>query len=134
MFYHDAFTPMNQALVDTLYSHTSLFENSPFLDVRQLLIDFMREPTITHLNGMSAMPSMHTAMAMLIALHSMHSTRWLRYALVPFAVAIFIGSFTLGWHYAIDTYASAIILAVIWHINRRELKTAEYSNTAPINQ
>jgi membrane-associated phospholipid phosphatase len=66
--------------------------------------------------GISAMPSMHVAMATLFALVGWQASRWLGMGLTLFAVTIQIGSVHLGWHYAIDGYVGAILAVLIWQI------------------
>lgn len=64
--------------------------------------------------GISAMPSVHVAFAVLIA---WWSTGWGRgWAILGwfYAVFIMIGSVYTGWHYAVDGYVSAILTSAIW--------------------
>jgi hypothetical protein len=65
--------------------------------------------------GISAMPSMHVAIAVLLALFGWRVSRSLGIALTVFAVLIQLGSVHLAWHYAIDGYASAIAGVIIWY-------------------
>jgi hypothetical protein len=48
-----------------------------------------------------------------------------------FAIVIFIGSIHLGWHYAIDGYASALATAAIWIAVGRLLRWSGASQPAP---
>ena len=64
--------------------------------------------------GISAMPSMHVAVATLLALLGWSTHRYLGYALSVFALLILIGSVHLAWHYAIDGYLGAAAAALIW--------------------
>ena len=64
--------------------------------------------------GISAMPSMHVAVAFLNAFLGFAVSRRLGLALGAFAVIILIGSVHLGWHYAIDGYAAILGTYVIW--------------------
>lgn len=122
LFYNDAYSAMNAGIVETLSAGPQALPSNFFLDVRQMLLDFYNNDKIVDHNIMSAMPSMHTATTTIIAIHSYFFTRWLRFVTVPYAVFIFVGSFALGWHYAIDTYVSIIIVAAIWQWNRVELR------------
>jgi PAP2 superfamily len=67
--------------------------------------------------GISAMPSMHNASAILFALLGWKVSRAHGIALTIFAVLIFLGSIHLGWHYAVDGYAAAVLAVVIWWIS-----------------
>ena len=65
-------------------------------------------------SGISAMPSMHVAIATTMALVGWRSHRYIGMLLTVFALLIMVGSVHLAWHYAIDGYAGAIGAVVIW--------------------
>ncbi len=69
--------------------------------------------------GISAMPSMHVAMAVLFALLAREGARRLYPLFALFAVAILVGSVHLGWHYAIDGYVAAVMVWIIWRVSAR---------------
>lgn len=71
--------------------------------------------------GISAMPSMHVATAVLMALVGWSVNRGAGIALSLFAVLIMLGSVHLGWHYALDGYAGAAGAALVWHLVGRTL-------------
>jgi membrane-associated phospholipid phosphatase len=73
------------------------------------------------LSGISAMPSMHVAMATLFALVCWRIRRWLGIVMTIYATIIMIGSVHLGWHYAIDGYAGALGMLLIWWVVGRAL-------------
>lgn len=65
--------------------------------------------------GVSAMPSMHVATTILFFLLAFAAgKRRLGWALVAFAVSIFVGSVALAWHYAVDGYIGAAIALFCW--------------------
>ncbi|MGF1719959.1 phosphatase PAP2 family protein [Vibrio kyushuensis] len=64
--------------------------------------------------GISAMPSMHVSIAVLMALGSYRKNKILGYLMWGNALIIQIGSVHLAWHYAIDGYVSAILTIVMW--------------------
>lgn len=67
--------------------------------------------------GISAFPSMHVAIAVVMAMGASSVNRlWGAIAWV-FALIILIGSVVLGWHYAVDGYASIILMVIIWKIS-----------------
>ncbi len=66
--------------------------------------------------GISAMPSLHVSMAVLIALSSFPINKKLGYLMCFYALFIQIGSVHLGWHYAVDGYVSIIITIMLWHL------------------
>lgn len=121
LYYHDAFATMNDTQMAIIAQHFSRLNNSMYPEIHDMLIGFTRDDTVTHINGMSAMPSMHNATMMLYSIHSYRTTRWLRWLVIPFACLIFIGSVLLGWHYAIDAYVSAVLVGLIWWFTGREL-------------
>tara|TARA_Y100001960_G_C14710043_1_gene846483 strand:- start:581 stop:1666 length:1086 start_codon:yes stop_codon:yes gene_type:complete len=67
-------------------------------------------------SGISAMPSMHVSMAVLMALGCWSINKWLGVFMWVFAATIFIGSFTLGWHYAVDGLVSFPLTWMIWYL------------------
>jgi hypothetical protein len=64
--------------------------------------------------GISAMPSIHLAMATLFFLLAFNYHRWLGIAFFVYLCLIQIGSVILGWHYAIDGYVGIIFAYIIW--------------------
>lgn len=83
--------------------------------------------------GISAMPSMHVAVALWIALSAWAFDR--RIGLLGFAFfgVIAIGSVHTGWHYAVDGFAGSVLALVCWLLapmvirllnNRSDLRTA----------
>jgi PAP2 superfamily len=69
--------------------------------------------------GISAMPSMHNALAVLFALGGMRLNRRLGIAMWVYALMIWIGSIHLGWHYAIDGVAALVLTLGIWALSGR---------------
>jgi hypothetical protein len=64
--------------------------------------------------SISAMPSMHVATAVLIALLGWRLNRLAGIAATVFAAMIMVGSVHLGWHYAIDGYVGALGAWLVW--------------------
>jgi hypothetical protein len=93
--------------------------------MQQVLWHNYLHPEVSITRGISAMPSIHVAMAFLMALLGWRIHRALGVALTAYVVAILIASVHLGWHYAIDGYAGiigtyAIWRAVGWALARRD--------------
>lgn len=65
-------------------------------------------------SGISAFPSMHVAVATLNAIYLWRFGALLRWFGVAFLIAIQLGSVHLGWHYAVDGYASIVATPLIW--------------------
>jgi hypothetical protein len=66
------------------------------------------------ISGISAMPSMHVAIAALLAILGLRTNRKLGIALSIYTGLILIGSVHLAWHYAVDSIAGVGIAALCW--------------------
>jgi membrane-associated phospholipid phosphatase len=88
-----------------------------FLDTQQMLWDGYtgKGPPL----GISAMPSMHNASAVLFALAFAQVSKRLGWFFAAYAAVILVGSVHLGWHYAIDGYAGIAIALVSWWLAGR---------------
>jgi PAP2 superfamily len=64
--------------------------------------------------GISAFPSMHNGTAFLIAIAFRPVSKTLSNVLFGFAAVIFLSSIHLGWHYAVDGYASFGLALLCW--------------------
>jgi hypothetical protein len=106
------------------------------LEVRDMLWMTYTGQADSVITGISAMPSMHNAMCVLIFMAARHVGRWLAAAAAVYGLAIFIGSVHLGWHYAIDGYVAAALTIVIWKVSgmivngRVQLKRAKNEASA----
>jgi hypothetical protein len=69
--------------------------------------------------GMSAMPSLHLAMPALFACAAWGVSRTMGIAVWTYTVLILIASVQLGWHYAVDGYASILLVGLIWRLSHR---------------
>jgi PAP2 superfamily len=68
------------------------------------------------IGGVSAMPSMHSAVALLLALTLWNRGTFLRWIGISHVVLIFLGSVHLGWHYAIDGYLGWALALMFWKV------------------
>ena len=69
--------------------------------------------------GISAMPSVHNALAVLFALATFRLNRTAGWFAAAYASVIWIGSIHLGWHYAVDGLASLPLTLAVWAIAGR---------------
>ncbi len=76
--------------------------------------------------GISAMPSLHNAIAVLYALALFRFGRPAGIAASLYALLIFVGSVHLGWHYAVDGIIAAAAMIAIWWAAGRYLKACGY--------
>jgi hypothetical protein len=84
-----------------------------------VLLELVENDRVVDLNGISAMPSMHVAIAWLLVLYMFAVNRIMGWLAVLFFILIQIGSVCLAWHYAIDGYAAAILVTLIWWLTGR---------------
>ena len=106
----------------------------PLTSVRgqELLLTIARQEGRLAGAGVSAMPSMHVASTVLVALAARHvSVRWARVT-TTFAVAVLVGSVHLGWHYALDGYFAAVCIAVLWWALGRFVREEPRWGTDPV--
>lgn len=83
------------------------------LVVKNVLIATMDDPLM--ISGISAMPSMHVAIAVLFALWlQSYRNTWLTITGWAYASVIYLSSIHLGWHYATDGPVSAAFVASVW--------------------
>lgn len=64
--------------------------------------------------GISAMPSLHVAVALLVFFLARAFSRRMAWLAGAYVVVILVGSVHLGWHYAIDGYVALIGGVIAW--------------------
>ncbi|RME15323.1 MAG: hypothetical protein D6801_07645 [Alphaproteobacteria bacterium] len=83
-------------------------------------------------SGISAFPSVHLAMATVIALYLYDRWRFLAPMSVALVATYLFLSVYLGWHYAIDGYFSIAAVTGVWAwLRRREALRSAVSSTDP---
>lgn len=86
-------------------------------------------------SGISAMPSVHVALAWLLYLvvKDRFSNRAMRYAALTFALVTWIGSVHLAWHYVLDGLFSIIALTAFWNMMEKvQLVATESDPDSPV--
>lgn len=97
-------------------AHDQLVNGGQFgsLAIQQMLFD---DRALHHLvigGGISAMPSVHNALAVLFALAAFRLNKWAGVLFGAYAFVIWIASIHLGWHYAVDGLVAAVLTFAIW--------------------
>ncbi len=85
------------------------------LQVQETLWGLYASGNASSVGGISAFPSLHVSLSTLMALGAWRLSRPLGWTMAVYAAAIMFGSVHLGWHYAIDGYASIAGTFAIWH-------------------
>jgi hypothetical protein len=94
--------------------HASTVAAVPALEMQEILWKLYKAHGLAIGSGISAMPSLHVAIATSVVLLTRQIDRRLAIGSTVFAAIILIGSVHLGWHYAIDGYVSIIGTLLIW--------------------
>ncbi len=116
LFFHD-FLPKSPNPYTGLVKNFDQIAKDSFLfaaKTRHLLLEWAHNDRKFDPNTLSAMPSMHIAIAWLLVLYAREISRVVFAAAAVFAGSIFLGSVYLGFHYAIDAYVSVICVTLIW--------------------
>ena len=74
-------------------------------------------------SGISAMPSLHVAIAVFVLLVARSAPKWLSLPFLAYVVLIMMGSVHLGWHYAIDGYVGAALAVLCWWVAGRVIES-----------
>ena len=72
-------------------------------------------------SSISAFPSLHIAMLWLGTLAAWRVSRPAAVGLAGYTVLVLVASVGLGWHYALDGYASLLLVPLIWWVSGRLL-------------
>lgn len=107
-----------------------LRESAPtVVATKDILIATMDDPLLV--SGISAMPSIHVAIGVLAALWlQSYRIALLTWAGWSYALAIYVGSIHLGWHYSTDGLVSAPLVVAMWWISGKYvswLKSREFT-------
>jgi hypothetical protein len=84
------------------------------LQAQEVLWGYYIEQRHVPFLSISAMPSVHVAIAVLFALTGWQTGRAIGIMLGIYAVIVLLGSVHLGWHYAVDGYFAAVATIAIW--------------------
>lgn len=87
------------------------------LHFQSLLLAGQSATELMPAGGISAMPSMHVAMATLFALAAKQIARPLGYIFTAYVILIWVASIHLGWHYAIDGIVGSAMMVGLWKLS-----------------
>jgi hypothetical protein len=122
------FEAVNQALLaDQAAGGHGLFT----IQIKDMLLRRFDDPNLSIGGGISAIPSIHNAMAVLFALVGYRFNRPFGLFMSAFAALIWIGSIYLNWHYAIDGIVGAAGAIALWYVAGRLTAELASSTTAP---
>jgi hypothetical protein len=118
----DPFTGLMQRLhhVNALHSLTTVH-------IQEVLWSAYLDPAHPVRGGVSAMPSLHVAVAALYVPLGMRIHRYVAWVFAIYALLILIGSVQLGWHYASDGYLAIALTAILWKATGLGLKRIQRS-------
>ena len=117
LYFHHFYPTLNDPYTKLMAHLNAVHESGVNLNVIRalpVLLEMVENDKILNLNGISAMPSMHVAMAWLMVLYAFAVRRWAGFCALVYFILILAGSIYLSWHYAVDGYASVILVSVIW--------------------
>lgn len=103
------YEPLRQYLLqaDLIYKNWSL-------EAQAYLWELYQAEAVASGGGISAMPSLHVAIAVLQALLGWRLSRRLGLILTAYAAVVMLGSVHLAWHYAVDGYLSILLAVIVW--------------------
>ena len=84
------------------------------LEIQRLLLDWHNSGQHGLGRGITAMPSMHVALAFLYVLLTIKISKPLAWLSFAFFILIMISSVHLAYHYAVDGYLSILVTWLIW--------------------
>lgn len=130
--YFDRVTGLDGPYSEHMTYLWSVYEIAPLftLDMQDLLWEHYSKGDLVSGIGISAMPSVHVSIATLLFLFSRHIGRWTTWIFGIFLAGIMMGSVHLAWHYAIDGYLGAALVAVIWWLVGRFYAVVPVDNPA----
>jgi len=105
--------------------HAAYLAAIPDLHATQIqgrILEWLENDRYVPFGTMSAMPSMHVAVATVMALACGERNRWLGLVGWIHLLLILVGSVHLNWHYAVDGYAAILGTWLIWRLSGRVVR------------
>ncbi len=113
---HASFDELNMRLKTIAFAARHQAMPILAIEFQPMLLKAFNSGRYAPAGGISAMPSMHIAMATLFALVAFRLSRLLGCIMTLFALIIWVGSVHLGWHYALDGIVAALMMVAIWRL------------------
>ena len=98
------------------------------LEFQPILLNSFRVGGFGFTGGISAMPSMHVALAFLLAILGWKRNWAWGLLASAYLLLIWIGSIHFGWHYFVDGPAAAVLMMAVWKLSK-PIANALYSGT-----
>ncbi len=111
------FAGLHQAMAKLTAAAGATGQSITALDFQAMLVSELNHKGMVAAGGISAMPSMHVAMAVLFAIAGFARARLWGWIFSIYAVLIWVGSIHLGWHYAIDGIVGAALMLGLWRLS-----------------
>lgn len=111
------FAEMNRHLAALASEAQGRGQSVAAVGFQSMLLNGRLDSQFVSAGGISAMPSMHVAMALLFAIAGFCVSRPIGWIMAIYAVTIWIASIHLGWHYAIDGIVGAGMMWGLWHLS-----------------
>jgi hypothetical protein len=116
-----AFDPTGRSFAELLRFLNVAFQGQGQAAIREWLWAEVSSGPDHALGSISAFPSLHVSTAVLVALAASSQSRLAGIVGWTFALLILAGSVMLGWHYAVDGYASVLVVSALWWLIGRGL-------------
>jgi membrane-associated phospholipid phosphatase len=116
LFLHH-FVPEHKDLYAGLVQNFNDMTHSGFYVAAKTRVLLMKWTTSEHIfqpNALSAMPSMHVAVAWLMTLYAREINKKLFWISALFCFAVMVGTVYFGFHYAVDSYVSIPVVTLLW--------------------
>lgn len=97
-----------------LLAHLRAAGDLKIFAIAEELLNMVRDDRAININAISAMPSLHVAMAAALCFYVRGVNRAAWIFLTAFLVFMLMGSVYLGWHYAIDGYIGIAMAYGLW--------------------
>lgn len=117
---HDSYLPLMELIKTKDEINLSQLKNHYF-DIKSLKLQYILwrnylSDGVLVGSGISAMPSMHVSMLVLITCFCYHINKKIFGLSLLYTILVSISTVYLGWHYSIDCYASVIFTISIWKL------------------